>query len=364
MWLTFLVLAMAATPCAADPGRLLYHAESLDGAVLSSHGADRVFNPASVVKVATTLWALERLGAEHRYQTQVGLSGSWDRETGVVDGQLVFEGGGDPDFHAENAFLVARELNRLGVRRVSDGLVVTGPFTIGWERGAERRSQVEETRARMMARRLLAALDPARWDRTARASWEAMCRRRGWDPRHPPVVAIAGGAVAVEEAGSSPLVRHLSSPLPVLLRRFNVYSNNDIIRVADGLGGVGELGAFVRRRLDIADSRVVLATASGEGQNRLTARLTVRLLREFHHALKALQLAPRAVLPVPGCDPGPVGRMFPRLSWGARARTVAVKTGTLRTTDNGVAVLSGFLTSPRHGVVVFCVAAPDAGKRL
>jgi hypothetical protein len=56
--------------------------------------------------------------------------------------------------------------------------------------------------------------------------------------------------------------------------------------------------------------------------------------------------------------------MFPRLGWGRRARTTVVKTGTLRTTDDGVAVLSGFFTSPDRGEIVFCIAAPRAGDRL
>ena len=61
---------------------MLFHAETLDGRVLASRGADTPFNPASLVKVGTSLWALESLGATHRYRTVFGVEGDWDKQTG------------------------------------------------------------------------------------------------------------------------------------------------------------------------------------------------------------------------------------------------------------------------------------------
>ena len=59
--LALLLVVVRAAP-AADRDRLLFHAETLEGAVLESRGADTPFNPASLIKVGTSLWALERLG--------------------------------------------------------------------------------------------------------------------------------------------------------------------------------------------------------------------------------------------------------------------------------------------------------------
>ena len=56
--------------------------------------------------------------------------------------------------------------------------------------------------------------------------------------------------------------------------------------------------------------------------------------------------------------------MFPRLAKGENSRTAIVKSGTLTTTDGGVAVLAGFFRSLKGEKVVFCVAAPHAGGRL
>ena len=52
----------------SDTDRLHYFAVN-GGGVLSSAKADQPVNPASVVKVGTTLWALDELHADHRYLT-------------------------------------------------------------------------------------------------------------------------------------------------------------------------------------------------------------------------------------------------------------------------------------------------------
>jgi hypothetical protein len=65
-----------------------------------------------------------------------------------------------------------------------------------------------------------------------------------------------------------------------------------------------------------------------------------------------------AVLPVAGCDPGTL-RNYDDLAAGA----VVAKTGSLKRTDGGVAVLAGVARTVR-GDRFFCVAAPRAGGRL
>jgi len=87
-------------------------------------------------------------------------------------------------------------------------------------------------------------------------------------------------------------------------------------------------------------------------------------MRELHTTCSRLGLETHQILPLPGCDPGPVRRMFPALARGARARTTTVKTGTLTNTDGGVAVLAGSFESPDKGLVTFCVARPRAGGDL
>ena len=88
----------------------------------------------------------------------------------------------------------------------------------------------------------------------------------------PPRVEIVGPVRPGLPDGWSPIVLHLSNPLPVVLRRFDVYSNNDIVRLCERHGGAESVEEFVRGRLAGAGG-VSLETASGEGTNRMTARL-------------------------------------------------------------------------------------------
>jgi D-alanyl-D-alanine carboxypeptidase/D-alanyl-D-alanine-endopeptidase (penicillin-binding protein 4) len=358
-----LTILVAVSGMAADRDRLLYHAETLDGRVLSSHGADVLFNPASVVKVGTSLWALDRYGPEYRFRTVFGVEGSWSKASGQLDGELVVEGWGDPDFQVENVFLVAQRLNQIGLKKVNGSLRVDGVFWLGWENGVERRVVAPRDRANLMGRRLRAALDPRRWSTTTRASWEAFCTRRGCDPADPPRVEIVGPVRPGLPDGWSPIVLHLSNPLPVVLRRFDVYSNNDIVRIAEVLGGPDALEEFLERRLQVTSDAVDISTASGERRNRITARTAVILLRVFAESLAGFGLSPQDVLPVIGCDPGSTKRKFPRLAGPQHVGSIAVKTGTLTTTDGGVAVLAGYFQTPKSELVLFCVAAPGSGQQ-
>ena len=357
------LVAAAAALAESDTDRLHYFAVNGSG-VLSSAKADQPVNPASVVKVATTLWALDRLGVGYRYTTSIGYLGSWDASSGVLVGDLVIRGGDDPDFQWENAFLVARELNRLGLRRVEGRVLVQGRFWYGWEHGVEKRVTDPTQLAEKMGRRLIGALDPIRWTRSQLNTWKAQCARRGWDVSIRPRVEVTGGAHRDEPHDVTPLLIHRSNPLEVIMRRFTVYSNNDIVRVADGLGTVAELEAFVTRRLGVAPGKIVLETASGERQNRMTVQQMAGLLTELDAETEEQGLDIQDVLPVIGCDPGATRRMFPTLAAAPLTGSVTCKTGTLTQTDGGVAVLAGTFTSPTKGPVVFAIAAPGAGGRL
>ncbi len=363
-WVLCLVWASAAW--SADRDHLIFRAETLAGVEVASTRPDSPFNPASVVKVGTSLWALDRLGPDFRYETAVGYIGEFDPDAGSFRGALVVGGQGDPDFHLENAFLMARSLNGLGLHRVDGDLAITGSFFMGWENGVERGDGSAGERALVMGARLLNALDMSRWTARHRQAWLELCERRGWDPATPPSVSFTGGVRYVADPGTvRPLVTHLSNPLPVVLRRFNVYSNNDIIRISGGLGGAAALTEFLRLRLAVEPpDELELSTASGQNRNRMTARVAVRLMREFEAELETHGLELDDVLPVPGCDPGPTRRMFPTLANDPLGARAVVKTGTLTTTDGGVVVLAGAFSNSDLGTVFFCVAATRTGREI
>ena len=57
--------------------------------------------PASVMKVVTSAAALEILGPEYKFHTQIGFSGKMNSITGELNGNLVLKGGCDPAFYSE-----------------------------------------------------------------------------------------------------------------------------------------------------------------------------------------------------------------------------------------------------------------------
>lgn len=361
-----LVIGVAFPGQAADQ-KMLFHAEAGDDhRVVSTECANRSFNPASVLKVATSLLALKTLGPDHRYITDFACRGPCSIEEGRLLGDLVIVGGDDPDFQAENAWLVAHELTELGITTISGDVIVEDVFYQGWEHGSEQRQTDRLRRAQLMGGRFRQTLDVTRWTQTHHATWEDAAPRHGWPQSPKPAISFEG-SVRLGPGGEGvfhPLVRHLSNPLAVTLGRFNTFSNNDIIRVADPIGGPEAIEEMLKAITEGVPGEIRVSTASGERVNRLTARQVVRLLWAFEEICRNLDLDVSEILPVPGCVPGSLPRMFPRLAKGEGACTAVVKSGSLTTTDGGVAVLAGFFRSLEGETVAFCVGAPRAGMRL
>lgn len=57
--------------------------------------------PASVLKLVTTATALEILGSDFQFHTQVGFTGKIHSDSGILKGDLIFKGGCDPAFYSE-----------------------------------------------------------------------------------------------------------------------------------------------------------------------------------------------------------------------------------------------------------------------
>lgn len=78
--------------------------------------------PASVTKAVTALYALDALGAEHRFQTVVAATGGV--KDGEVQGDLLLIGGGDPTLDTDGLAELAASLKEAGVHGVKGGLKV------------------------------------------------------------------------------------------------------------------------------------------------------------------------------------------------------------------------------------------------
>ena len=84
--------------------------------------AGQPVNPASLMKLATTFAALELLGPAWTWSTPVWLQGSLN--DGVLDGNLVIRGSGDPKLVLERMWLLLRRVQQLGVREIRGDIVL------------------------------------------------------------------------------------------------------------------------------------------------------------------------------------------------------------------------------------------------
>ena len=86
--------------------------------------AGLTLNPASLVKLITTFAALDQVGPAWRWATPVWLNGRLS-EDGVLDGDLVIKGMGDPRLTQERLWLLLRRLQQqYGLREIRGHIVI------------------------------------------------------------------------------------------------------------------------------------------------------------------------------------------------------------------------------------------------
>lgn len=105
------------------------------GEVVVDWLSDEPRNPASTLKLMTTLAALDILGPAYRWQTKVYALGPI--VDGRLDGDLLLQGTGDPFLVTERVWQLARELRRTGLETIDGDLLVddsyfeVGPYDPG-----------------------------------------------------------------------------------------------------------------------------------------------------------------------------------------------------------------------------------------
>src|SRR5882762_10876571 len=184
-------------------------AETFEGTTLAAQSVDERFNPASSVKLATALVALQTFGPDHRFVTSVWASGKIDRTTGTLIGDLIVTGR-DPSFHYEHAVMLARELNQLGIRTVNGNLIVAPGFTMNFDWSAKHSGE-----------EFLNTFDAARRSGNATRAWidERTLVSDNESLRSVPSVVITGQVqIGSAPTGAIPLLTHKSSKLVDVLK--------------------------------------------------------------------------------------------------------------------------------------------------
>ncbi len=93
---------------------------------LLTHDSSRPMNPASVMKLVTTFAALELLGRDYRWKTEAYLGGPLDG--GVLKGDLVLKGYGDPKITLEQWQSFMAALRAKGLDRIDGSLALEELF--------------------------------------------------------------------------------------------------------------------------------------------------------------------------------------------------------------------------------------------
>lgn len=84
--------------------------------------ADKPMNPASVMKLFTTYAGLELLGPSYAWKTEVYAGG--EIRNGVLKGDLILKGGGDPKLTVERFWLLLKQLRERGLQSIRGDLVL------------------------------------------------------------------------------------------------------------------------------------------------------------------------------------------------------------------------------------------------
>ena len=318
--------------------------ETLDGKVVSAQNENEQFNPASTLKLATALVALRTLGPEHRFATGVWTDGVLDKDTGALTGNLYISGR-DPSFHYEHGVLLARELNKLGIKQVTGDLIVAPGFTMNFSASAQRSGE-----------RLYDTLDSTlRYAEAMRAwNYERTLLNDKASLETVPSLAVMGEVVVAPVAPTAKLLlTQRSSKLVDILKVLLCYSNNFMAeRIGEALGGPESVRQRLTTELGLGPDEIRFASLSGLGVNRISPRVMMKIYRELRVELKKHGLTPAAIMPVAGIDPGTLEDRFNGLPWRG---SVIAKTGTLIRTDGGASSLVGQMRTAKGEVLLFVI---------
>lgn len=86
------------------------------------HQADKPMNPASLMKLLTTFAALELLGPAHTWRTEALVAAPV--ENGILNGDLILRGSGDPRLTYDRLWLLLRELRGRGLKEIRGDLIL------------------------------------------------------------------------------------------------------------------------------------------------------------------------------------------------------------------------------------------------
>jgi D-alanyl-D-alanine carboxypeptidase/D-alanyl-D-alanine-endopeptidase (penicillin-binding protein 4) len=118
---------------------------------------------------------------------------------------------------------------------------------------------------------------------------------------------------------------------------------------------------FLVEQAGLSSDEIRISTGSGLNVNRMTPHDTVKMLRAMVNWLDKYGLKADAVMGLGGIDPG---TMRARFADSEFAGSVIAKTGTLTSTDSGMAALAGVMRTRNRGTLLFTVYDNAESRRI
>ncbi len=298
--------------------------------LLANHQGTVPLPAASLTKVATTIAALETFGSEYQFITLFGATGTI--QDGVLQGDLVVQGGKDPFFVWEEAVAVGNLLNQIGIKQVTGNLVIVGKFYMNFEAEPQKAGNL-----------LKKGLNFQIWPPEAQTQYQTL------PPGTPKPQVVISGSVQVLPSTPrhfQPLVRQYSFPVAELLKKMNLYSNNKMADMfANAVGGAKLVAQKAALAAGVPQAEIHLINGSGLGvENRISPRAAVAMFLAIEEFLQTYNMTVADVFPIIGQGGGILDvRPLPQLS--------VVKSGSL---DN-VSALAGALPTQQQGTVWFAI---------
>lgn len=284
---------------------------------------------ASLTKIATSLASLETWGATYQFETR--FRGTGPISNGVLQGDLVVSGGGDPLFVWEEAIAVGNALNQMGISRVAGNLIVTGNFRMNYQSDPLAAGEI-----------LRQALDSRSWPSDVQAMYSKMA-----PGTRKPQVSVDGSVIDRKIVPASQLLlKRRSLPIVEILKQMNVHSDNEIAQIlADNLGGANIMQQQATWAAGVPGEEVQLVNGSGLGvENRMSPRAACAMMQAIGRYLQTAELTVADLFPVSGRDKG-------TLEYRHIPPYAVVKTGTL----DSVIALAGAIPTHDRGLVWFAI---------
>ncbi|MDJ0554566.1 MAG: D-alanyl-D-alanine carboxypeptidase [Microcoleaceae cyanobacterium MO_207.B10] len=299
--------------------------------LLANHQGTIPLPAASITKVATTLVALITFNPNHQFITLISTTGKI--ENGVLNGDLVIQGGEDPLFVWEEAIAIGNLLNKIGIQRVTGNLIITGKFYMNFESNPQ-------TAGNFLKQGVNSQIWPG----------EALTQYQTLAPGTPKPQVIIDGVIEVSPTAPENLkllIRHYSFPLAELVKKMNQYSNNLMAdMLAEAVGGYQVVATKAAEFTGVPKDKIQLINGSGLGEeNRISPRAATGMFLAINNYLQQYNMSVADVFVIVGKDKGILEdrKQLPNFA--------VVKSGTL----DYVSALAGALPTKEKGIVWFTI---------